>query len=237
MSIERLNFHLAPAARLLAPVLVSAVACVHGGPPGPSGPADTSLEGLKSRVVGHWVSMACELRPQPDPTDPSRAPKPSYLTRDFTFDAAGGFSATITVFADAGCTTPAVRYDFAGRVIWRDRNPAIEGAWSQDYVLDRSLALTVLLEPMAAQLNGLPQGACGDGPFVVGQRRDILGKPCMLLKFVEGSTFVIDHDLLYVSSDAPNFLFMGAKHVDGTGFYAPEQRPRVGLQQPLVRAR
>lgn len=196
---------------------------------------DTSLDGLKTRITGHWKSIACELRPQQHPHDPTRAPTPSYLTRDFVYDASGGFQANITVFADPGCKVPAVSYDFAGVLTWHGANPAVEGAWSQDYVLNRKLELTILAEPMAAQLNQLPPGACGDGPFVVGQRRDILGKPCALLKFVEGNSFVVDHDFLYVRSDAPALLFMGAKHVDGTGFYAPENRPRVGLQQPLIK--
>ena len=88
---------------------------------------------------------------------------------------------------------------------------------------------------MAAQLNQLPERACGAGPFVVGETRDILGQLCALLKFVEGSAYVVDHDFLYVREDTPKMLFIGAKHVDGTVFYAPENRPQVGLQQPMIR--
>ena len=204
---------------------------------GPATAQDTSLEGLRTRIVGQWQSIACELRPQQNAADPALAPAPSYLTRDFTYDAEGGFQANITVYADPACNVPAASYDLAGEIAWHDANPAAPGAWSQDYVLNRQLDLTILAEPMAAQLNQLPEGACGTGPFVVGERRDILGQPCMLLKFVEGSAFVIDHDFLYVREDTPNMLFMGAKHVDGTGFYAPENRPQVGLQQPLIRVK
>lgn len=203
--------------------------------PGMAAAEDVSLEGLQKRIVGHWKSIACELRPQQNAADPKLAPTPSYLTRDFTFDAEGGFQANITVYADATCQIPAASYDFAGELRWHDANPAAPGAWSQDYVLNRRLDLTILAEPLAAQLNQLPDGACGTGPFVVGETRDILGKPCALLKFVEGSAYVIDHDFLYVREDTPNMLFMGAKHVDGTGFYAPENRPQVGLQQPMIR--
>ncbi|QYZ68959.1 hypothetical protein [Neotabrizicola shimadae] len=213
----------------IAPLLLALVL------PGAAAAEDTSLSALKSRVTGHWVSVACELRPQQNPTDPTKAPAPSYLKRDFTYDAEGGFTANITVYADPACAVPAVSYDFAGEVVWHDANPAAPGAWSQDYVLNRKLQLTILAEPMAAQLNQLPQGACGDGPFTVGEVRDILGKPCVLLKFVDGSPYVVDHDFLYVREDTPNLLFMGAKHVDGTGFYAPDNRPQVGLQQPLIR--
>ena len=209
----------------LATLIIATSACAE----------DTSLEGLQSRIVGTWTSISCEIRPQQNAENPTLAPTPSYLTRDFTYDADGGYSANITVYADPACSVPAVSYDFAGDLVWHDANPAVDGAWSQDYVLNDKLELTILVPPMADQLNQLPDGACGDGPFVVGETRDILGKPCALLRFVEGSAFVADHDFLYVREDTPNMLFMGGKHVDGTGFYYPENRPTVGLQQPLIR--
>ncbi len=195
--------------------------------------ADPLLEGLQERIVGTWTSITCEIRPSPDPA--GGAPTPTYLTRDFTYDADGGFAANITVYADAACEIPAVAYDFAGELAWHGPNPAAEGAWSQDYVLNRQLELTLLAPPMVEQMNQLPEGACGDGPFELNAVRDILGQPCALLNFVEGSDIVVDHDFLYVREDTPNMLFMGGKHVDGTGFYYPENRPTVGLQQPLIR--
>ncbi|MEM9343344.1 MAG: hypothetical protein AAGA87_09875 [Pseudomonadota bacterium] len=201
----------------------------------PAAAQDTSLDGLKERIVGSWTSISCELRPSPNAQNPELAPSPTYLTRDFTYHSDGGFQAVITVYADEGCEIPAVSYDFAGDIVWHDANPAATGAWSQDYVLNRKLELTVHAPPMADQLNQLPEGACGEGAFVVGETRDILGQPCALLRFVEGNPYVVDHDLLYVREDAPNMLFMGEKHVDGTGFYYPENRPTVGLQQPLIR--
>ena len=144
----------------------------------PAWAEDTSLEGLQSRIVGQWTSIACELRPQQNAQNPKAAPTDTYLTRDFTYDADGGFAAIITVYADPACQIPAASYDFAGEIVWHDPNPAAPGAWSQDYVLNRKLALTVHAPPMADQLNQLPDGACGDGPFVAGEVRAILGKPC-----------------------------------------------------------
>lgn len=199
------------------------------------GHADPALEALKDRIVGRWTSIACEIRPSVDQANPDGKPLPSYLTRDFTYDATGGFEANITVYADPACAAPVVAYDFAGEIVWHDANPAVEGAYSQDYRLDRKLEITVLAQPFADQLNGLPQGACGDATYEVGTPQDILRKPCILLNFVEGSAVVVDHDLLYVREDAPNLLFMGGKHVDGTGFYFPQYRPTVGLQQPLLK--
>ena len=164
---------------------------------------DMSLSALQDRIVGRWSSIACELRP----TAGEGGVTPTYLIRDFTYDAKSGFAATITVYADAACAVPAISYDFAGEIVWHGPNPAAEGAWSQHYVLNRQLALSVHAEPMLAQLNALPDGACGAGAFELGQVRE----------------------------DTPNMLFMGGKHVDGTGFYFPENGPRVGLQQPLIR--
>ncbi len=208
------------------------IACAAALIPGLAAAEDTSLEGLKSRIVGQWTSIACELRPQILPTGEIGT---TYLTRDFTYDADGGFEATIAVYADPSCAMTLASYDFAGEIRWHDANPAAAGAWSQDYVLNRKLQLTVGAQPMADQLNQLPEGACGTGLFEVGVTRDILGQPCALLRFVEGSDYVVDHDLLYVREDTPNMLFMGGKHVDGTGFYYPENRPTVGLQQPLIK--
>ena len=199
--------------------------------------SDTTLEALQSRLVGNWTSIACELRPQANNVDSSLAPTPTYLQRNFTFDSNSGFEANITVYADPACDVAAASYDFAGEIRWHDENPAVEGAWSQDYVLNKKLQLTIMAPPMAEQLNALPEGACGEGLFVVGQTRDILGKPCVLLTFVDNDLYVVDHDFLFVPEYASNMLFMGAKHVDGTGFYHPENRPTVGLQQPLVRVK
>ncbi|MEL6169005.1 MAG: hypothetical protein AAFR35_09955 [Pseudomonadota bacterium] len=195
---------------------------------------DTSLDGLKDRITGRWTSFACEIRPTADPD--GGVPTPTYLLRDFTYGADDSFAAAITVFGDPACTVPLVTYDFAGYLVWHEENPAAPGAWSQDYVLNKKLEITVKAEPMAARMNNLPPGACGDAPFEVGVAQDILGKPCVLLRFVEGSDVVIDHDLLYVREDTPNMLFMGGKHVNGAGFYYPENRPTVGLQQPLLKA-
>ena len=203
----------------------------------PAAAEDTSLEGLQDRIVGTWTSIACELRPGPNPEGAGLAPVDSYLTRDFTYTADGTYSANITVYADPACQIPAVAYDFAGDIIWHGENPAAEGAWSNDYVLNDAFSITALAPPFVDQMNALPPGACGEGAYVLGEPKDILGQPCALLNFVEGSDFVVDHDFLYVREDMPDMLFMGAKHVDGTGFYYPENRPEVGLQQPLIRVR
>lgn len=195
--------------------------------------ADTSLDGLKERIVGTWTSISCEMRPTAAPDGP---PMPTYLTRDFTYDANGGFAAVISTFADPACSAPLATFDFAGEIVWHDENPAAEGAWSQDYVLNRKLQMTVHAPEMAEMLNAnFGDGVCGAGPVVPGETRDALGQPCPLVKILDGNDVVVDHDMLYVRADTPNMLFMGGKHVDGTGFYAPENRPEVGLQQPLIR--
>ncbi|MEL6641451.1 MAG: hypothetical protein AAFP98_09095 [Pseudomonadota bacterium] len=195
--------------------------------------ADTSLAGLQDRVVGQWRSLGCEMRPAKDPE--TGGVRPTYLTRDFTYDADGGFSADIAIYAEPSCTTQLNVFSFAGEIAWHDENPAVPGAWSQDYILNAALTITPTAQPIVDQMNSLPAGACGDAPYVLNEAQDILGKPCVLVTILEGNDYVVDHDLLYVRADAPNLLFMGGKHVDGTGFYAPDTRPTIGLQQPLIR--
>ena len=197
--------------------------------------ASTSLDRLQELVVGEWTSIACELRPQLNPQEPGAAPNPSYLTRDFTYDAEGGFTGVITVYADPACDVPLVAYDFSGDIVWHDANPAVEGAWSNDYVLNASLNLTPLAQPFADQMNSLPKGACGEGAYVVGEPTSLIGQGCVLLNNLQPGDVVVDYDLLYIREDTPNLLFMGGKHVSGEGFYRPENRPVVGLQQPLIR--
>lgn len=196
---------------------------------------DTSLEGLQSRVAGTWISIVCEIHPQQNAADLALVPTPSYQTRELTYDADGGYSANTTIFVDAASELPTVSDDFAGRLVWHDTTPAVKGAWSKDYVLSKRLDLTAYAPPMAIQSNRMPAGTCGDGPFVVDETRDILGEPCVLLRFVEGSKLVADNDFLYLCEGTSNMLFMGDKHLDGSGFYYPENRPTVGLQQPLIR--
>lgn len=219
---------------MLKPLIMAAVVSFAALP---SSADTTSLEALQGRIVGTWTSLACEIRPSIDPTSPDGKPIPTYLKRDFTYESPVSFSASITVFLDEACGVPMITYEFAGDLEWHDANPAVLGAYSQDYVLNRALSIVVKTPQMRDQLNALPAGACGDRPFDLNVAQDILGKPCVLLKFVEGKDVVVDHDFLYVRADAPDLLFMGGKHVDGTGFYYPENRPRVGLQQPMIRVK
>lgn len=187
---------------------------------------------MPPQVPGTWESVGCEVRPQ---AAPDGRIGPAYLTRTFAYAADGGFEGRITLFADPACTVPMAAFAFAGHTRWHGPNPAAPGAVSMDYVLDRALTLTPLAPPMAETLNALPAGACADGPVAPGETIDLLGRPCPLLQRAEGADFVTDHDLIWFHPSTPDLLFMGAKHVDGSGFYTPEGRPSVGLQQPLQR--
>ena len=122
----------------------------------PAWAVDHSLDGLKLRIVGSWTSIACELLPSPNQADPTLAPTPTYLTRDFIYHANSGFDAAFTVYADAACSVPLATYEFMGDIVSHGANPAAKGAWSQDYVLNKELTLTVKAQPMADQLNQLP---------------------------------------------------------------------------------
>lgn len=187
---------------------------------------------MPPQAVGSWESIACEMRPQ---ARPDGGVAPTYLTSAFTHAADGGFQGRITLYADPACGMAMAEFAFAGETVWHGPNPAAPGAVSMDHVLNRALTLTPRAAPMAAMLNALPPGLCADGPLAVGETADLLGRPCPLLQRVEGAAFVVDHDLIWFHPAAPDLLFLGAKHVDGAGFFTPERRPTVGLQQPSQR--
>lgn len=200
--------------------------------------AATPTEGdrLHSAMKGRWNSVACELRPQAAqrPGDPVQ---PSWVTRDFTFDGHGGFSATIVVYADMHCEQPMNEFNFSGHAELGGPSRAARGAREITYVLDRSLSITPRSQLVVDMMAKLPGGACGDEPYRLNVAQSILRKPCILLNNIDSGQVVKDHDLIYLhGSGRQQLLFMGAKHVDGSGFYKPENRPQSGLQVPLIRA-
>ena len=85
------------------------------------------------------------------------------------------------------------------------------------------------------QMNSLPPGACGDKKYEINVKQSIFKKACALFNIKSGE-IVKDHDLIYLYG-FNKLLFMGAKHVDGKGFYTEDLRPKGGLQIPLVKSK
>lgn len=186
-----------------------------------------TLEEVKKFALGEWQSITVELRPTEDRTGSGKI-QPTYLKRHFTYLPKDKFIGKITLFADNYGQMPLMEFEFKGTLKWGEKHPIADGAWKIDYVLDEGFGVTPLHEQSAAMLNSaLPAGMSA---FENGVKKDILKKAFPMFKIVEGQ-IVSDYDLIYFKN---GMLFMGAKHVDGTPFDKPENRPHQ-LQIPLIR--
>lgn len=186
-----------------------------------------TLEEVKKYALGEWQSISVELRPTEDRTGTGKI-QPTYLKRHFTYLPNDKFIGKITLFVDNYGQLPLMEFEFKGSLKWGEKHPIAEGAWKLDYVLDEGFGVTPLHEQAAAMLNtALSPGMTS---FVNGVKKDILKKAFPMFKIVEGQ-IVSDYDLIYFKN---GMLFMGAKHVDGTPFDKPENRPHQ-LQIPLIR--
>ena len=193
-----------------------------------------SQKRVSKHIKGKWVSISCELRPQENRGDGGTV-KPFWLKREFTFDGKDGFKGIIKGYADPHCTLPIQDFEFDGHLIWRGPHPVAKEAQSVDYELSKDFAIIPRSQAAVDQMNSLPNGACGDKKFELNLKQSIFKKPCTLFNIKAGE-IVKDHDLIYLYG-YNNLLFMGAKHVDGKGFYTEDLRPQGGLQIPLVRSK
>lgn len=186
-----------------------------------------SLEEVQDYALGKWNSLSVELRPTEDRAGTGQI-QPTFLKREFTFLSKNEFVGIITLFADNYGQIPLLEFEFKGELLWGEKHPIAEGAWNIDYILNKGFGVTPLNEQAAAMLNaGLTEGM---EPFRANVKKDILGQAFPLFHIVEGQ-IVSDYDLIYFKH---GLLFMGAKHVDGTPFDKPENRPHQ-LQIPLER--
>ncbi len=186
-----------------------------------------TLDEVKEYALGEWESLSVELRPTEDRTGSGNI-TPTYLKRNFKYLKGDKFIGTITLFGDNYGKFPLMEFEFKGVLNWGDKHPIADGAWKVDYVLNEGFGVTPLNDQAAALLNqALPPGM---PPFSANAKQDILKKAFPMFKIVEGQV-VSDYDLIYFKN---GLLFMGAKHVDGTPFDKPENRPHQ-LQIPLIK--
>ena len=186
-----------------------------------------TLEQIKKYTLGEWQSISVELRPTEDRTGSGKI-EPTYLKRNFKYLADDKFIGTITLFGDNYGQLRLMEFEFKGNLIWHEEHPIADGAWKIDYILDEGFGVTPLNPQAADMLNmALPEGMT---PFENQVKKDILGKAFPMFHIIEGQ-IVGDYDLIYFKH---GLLFMGAKHVDGTPFDKPENRPHQ-LQIPLAR--
>lgn len=186
-----------------------------------------TLEEVKEFALGEWQSISVELRPTEDRTGSGNI-EPTFLRRNFKYLTSDKFIGTITLFADGYGHLPLMEFEFKGNLIWHDEHPIANGAWEVDYLLDEGFGVTPLNPQASEMLNmALPPNM---KPFETNNKKDILGKSFPMFHIQEGQ-IVGDYDLIYFKH---GLLFMGAKHVDGTPFDKPENRPQQ-LQIPLER--
>lgn len=187
----------------------------------------SALADVKRYALGRWESISVELRPTEDRTGTGKV-TPTRLKREFTFLKDNRFNGVITMFGDDYGKLPLMKFEFSGETKWGSQHPILPGAWEIDYILNESFAITPLNPKAADMLNQMP--VQGVYPFEAFVKQDILGKSFPLFNISEGQ-IVVDYDLIYFTH---GMLFMGAKHVDGTPFDKPENRPSQ-LQIPLQR--
>lgn len=174
-----------------------------------------------------WVSITTELRPQEDRTGTGKI-QPFYVSRYFKFMEDDKFIGKILSFADPYGKIPLVEFEFRGHVEWKGEHPVAKGAQNIDYVLDEAFIVTPKNPAFADTLNKIPVE--GLNKFEANVSQNILKKAFPLFNIKEGQ-IVKDYDLIFIYN---GMLFMGAKHVDGTPFDKPENRPHL-LQIPLVK--
>jgi hypothetical protein len=185
-----------------------------------------SIQDLKARLSGSWVSIAPEVRPS---KNPDGTIKPFFLTRSFIYQPNDRFELAVMNYGDAGGTVPLAKIDIAGHMSWRGEHPVAPGAQKVDFVADEAYAVTPLVQPFADVLNKVASD--GYSRWGVGERQEIFGKAFTPFGLVKGQHFK-EYDLVHLVGD---MLFWGARHVDGRGFDTEANRP-TNLQIPLVRA-
>jgi len=187
------------------------------------------LEETKKDIFGKWHSISPEVRPS-NLKNENGSPKPFYLTRDFEFFAGDRFALTILNFADPYGKVTLARIAITGHITWEGDHPIVEGAQKVNFTADEGYEVAPLMQGFANIFNQV--AANGYDKWEAGTVQSIFGKSFLPFGLTEGQDFK-EYDLIYVLKD---FLFWGARNVDGRGFDTEENRPS-NLQIPLIRKR
>lgn len=174
---------------------------------------------------GHWVSIACELRPQQG----QKGLESWYLKRDVTLEGAT-IKATFQTYADRDCKAPLYVLEFEGQFLDKGPSDVAEGAHAYDLVIDKSVALTPQMQGFADFLNSGGAGTCGAAAFTVGLRQEVRETGCKAIG-LPANAVTTEFETMLVKGDA---LFFGARPVDGSSPATADLRP-TALQMPLYR--
>jgi hypothetical protein len=186
-----------------------------------------TVEEIKNEIRGSWKSIAPEIRPSALKNEDGSA-KPFYLTREFEYGDNDQFKLVIINSADPYGQVPIARISIVGHIAWAGGHPIAPDAQKVDFTADEVYEVAPLIQGFADILNKVATE--GYDKWEVGQSQSVFGKAFLPFGLVEGQYFK-EFDLIYVFND---FLFWGARNVDGRGFDTAENRP-TNLQIPLVR--
>ena len=186
-----------------------------------------NLDSLKQSLVGQWASIAPELRPSSLKAADGSI-KPFYLTRAFSYQADDRFALNIVNFADAQGLAPLARLGLKGHIVWQGDHPIVAGAQKVQFIADQAYTVEPAHPGFVDVLNHA--AAVGFDKWELGRAQSILRKAFPVFGLAEGENFS-EYDLIFLEGD---FLFWGARHVDGRGFDSEANRP-TNLQIPLLR--
>lgn len=178
-----------------------------------------------SQFDGHWVSLACEVRPQQG----QNGLEPWYLKRDITISE-GTIQAVFHNFADRDCAMPLFDLEFSGQFNDIEDSAVAPGARQVDLVIDQSVKLTPQMTGFADFLNSGGAGSCGPVAFAVGLQQDVRETGCAAIG-LPANAVTTEFETMLVQGNA---LFFGARPVDGSSPNTAELRPTT-LQVPLFR--
>lgn len=186
-----------------------------------------TLEIIRQTLIGDWASLAPEIRPSAQ-KNPDGTLKPFYLTRAFRALPNDRFELVINNLADPHGKVPLAKIVIRGHMLWRGAHPIAPGAQKVDFIADEAYEVTPLLQGFADVLNQI--AAQGYAKWETGQTQSVFGKNFAPFGLAEGKNFM-EFDLVYL---AHGLMFWGARHVDGRGFDAEQNRP-TNLQIPMAR--
>ncbi len=182
---------------------------------------------IKADLEGEWRSIAPEVRPSAS-KNADGSLKPFYLTRVFKYLSSDRFELEIVNFADPFGTVPLARIKIGGHMQWRGAHAIAPGAQKVDFIADEAYSVEPMAQGFADVLNKV--ATSGYGAWTVGVQQSIFGKSFIPFGLKEGENFR-EYDLVFLNGD---FLFWGARNIDGRGFDTEQNRP-TNLQIPLMR--
>jgi hypothetical protein len=215
---------------LMSSTVYAMTACSTTGTASPTKEASVmNLEATRQALIGDWVSLAPEVRPSAS-KNPDGTLKPFYLSREFKYLADDRFELTINNWADPYGKVAVARIYLRGHIKWVGEHPIASGAQQANFIADEAYEVTPMVAGFADVLNKV--ASAGFAPWQVGQVQSVFGKRFVPFGLAEGRNFM-EYDLVYVQGD---FLFWGARNIDGRGFDTEQNRP-TNLQIPMRRKR